>query len=472
MQLMGTFATFIKSFGLYFLGNILSKLMMFILLPIYTDHLKPEELGYYDVANTYLNLLITFLFIDIYVGIMRFVFDEQNKNNYYRPISNGMIIFAISLLLYSLSVFVVSLFFTVPYLIYIYLYGVCVVCNNLFGYLARTLDKNKVFAFSGVLGTFIIGAINIIGLLVFKGGIEVLYVASIIGLLVQILILENHLHVTRQFSIKFYDKSLLNSLVKYSLPLSLNSLAYWFLTGYSNVAISKMLGLEENGIYVVAMKFGLVINLLSTCFNLAWQEIIFKRGNEDKESLSLFYSKAVNLLISFLIMGALFLVHISNIIFPFMVADSYNLSKQIIPFCIIAAIINIISGFMGQIYAALKVTKTIVYSTFSACLLNVFIVPLFILKWGLVGATGAIVISYLCNVIMRINFIRKTVTIEIKFAKLAALCVLLVGSLYVYYQCGLLYNILMLVFLLILSLILYKEYLNALIHQFVRKKYE
>ena len=80
---MGTFATFIKSFGLYFLGNILSKLMMFILLPIYTDHLKPEELGYYDVANTYLNLLITFLFIDIYVGIMRFVFDEQNKNNYY-----------------------------------------------------------------------------------------------------------------------------------------------------------------------------------------------------------------------------------------------------------------------------------------------------------------------------------------------------------------------------------------------------
>lgn len=467
---MGTFTTFIKSFGLYFLGNILSKLMMFILLPIYTEYLAPEELGYYDVANTYLNLLITFLFIDIYVGIMRFVFDEQDKNNYYRPISNGIIIFVISLILYSLAVFTISLFYTIHYLLYIYIYGVCVVCNNLFGYLARTLNKNKVFAFSGVLGTFIIGGISIIGLLYFKGGIEVLYIASIIGLVVQILMLENHLHVTRQFSTKYYDKTLLNSLVKYSLPLSLNSLAYWFLTGYSNVAISKMLGLEENGIYVVAMKFGLVINLLSTCFNLAWQEIIFKRGNENKESLSLFYSKTVNLLISFLIIGALLLMHVSNIIFPFMVADSYILSKQIIPFCIIAAIINVISGFMGQIYAALKVTKTIVYSTFLACLLNVFIVPLFIMQWGLVGATGAIVISYLCNVIMRISFIRKTVVIEIQFAKLASLCILALGSLYVYYQCSPLYNICMLVFLLILSLILYKEYLNTLIHQIARKK--
>ena len=467
---MKTFSTFIKSFGLYFLGNILSKLMMFILLPIYTEHLAPEELGYYDVANTYLNLLITFLFIDIYVGIMRFVFDEQDKKNYYRPISNGIIIFVISLVLYSLTVFAISLFCTIHYLPYIYIYGICVVCNNLFGYLARTLNKNKVFAFSGVLGTFIIGSISIIGLLYFKGGIEVLYIASIIGLIAQILILESQLHVIQQFSSKYYDKNLLNSLVRYSLPLSLNSLAYWFLTGYSNVAISKMLGLEENGIYVVAMKFGLVINLLSTCFNLAWQEIIFKRGNESKESLSLFYSKAVNLLISFLVLGALLLVHVSNIIFPFMVADSYILSKQIIPFCIIAAIINVVSGFMGQIYAALKVTRTIVYSTFVACLLNVFIVPLFIVQWGLVGATAAIVLSYLSNVIMRISFIRKTVVIKIKFARLTFFCVLLLGSLYVYYQCSPIYNILMLVFLLALSLILHKEYLNALIHQFVHRK--
>ena len=50
---MGVRNTFVKSFGLYFLGNILSKIIMFILLPVYTDYLPPEELGYYDVANTY-----------------------------------------------------------------------------------------------------------------------------------------------------------------------------------------------------------------------------------------------------------------------------------------------------------------------------------------------------------------------------------------------------------------------------------
>ena len=70
-KVMGVRNTFVKSFGLYFLGNILSKIIMFILLPVYTDYLPPEELGYYDVANTYLNLLVTFLFVDIYVGIMQ-----------------------------------------------------------------------------------------------------------------------------------------------------------------------------------------------------------------------------------------------------------------------------------------------------------------------------------------------------------------------------------------------------------------
>ena len=45
-KVMGVRNTFVKSFGLYFLGNILSKIIMFILLPVYTDYLPPEELGY------------------------------------------------------------------------------------------------------------------------------------------------------------------------------------------------------------------------------------------------------------------------------------------------------------------------------------------------------------------------------------------------------------------------------------------
>lgn len=94
----------------------------------------------------------------------------------------------------------------------------------------------------------------------------------------------------------------------------------------------------------------------------------------------------MNLLVDFVGLGALILIHVSNLIFPYMVANSYESAKYIIPMCILAAIINVISGFMGQIYAALKATKIIVYSTFSACILNVVIVPFFCFTLGFIGS--------------------------------------------------------------------------------------
>ena len=88
---MNRFPDFAKSSVLYFFGNILSKLITFFLLPIYTSYISPEDLGYYDVSTTYLNLIVTFLFIDIYVAIMRFVFDEKHGSESNKPIFNGII---------------------------------------------------------------------------------------------------------------------------------------------------------------------------------------------------------------------------------------------------------------------------------------------------------------------------------------------------------------------------------------------
>lgn len=394
---------------------------------------------------------------------MRFLFDRKEADDYHKPISNGVIIFGVSLTLYTLMAILANMFAEIRFVNYIYVYGVGLVLNNLLGYLARSLNLNMIFAVSGVLGTLVTSFISVVGLICTKGGIEVLYIAAICGLFLQIGILEYHVHIWKYISLKYYDKSLLKSLFLFSLPLSLNSLAYWLLTGYSNVIISVMLNLRENGIYMVALKFGIVINLLSTCFNLAWQELIFRKGNDDRNALGVFYSKAINLLVDFVGIGALFLIHVSNLIFPYMVSDSYESALAIIPFCVIAAIINIVSGFMGQIYAALKATKIIVYSTLSACLLNVIIVPVFISCWGLLGATLAVVISYLVNVILRVYLIRSIVRIDFDRNALVFFGVLLAISLFVYYLGGVVGNGSMIVFLFLVGVIRFREQICVLI---------
>lgn len=449
--------SFVKSFGLYFLGNILSKLVMFFLLPIYTGYLSPDQLGYYDVANTYLNLLLTFLFVDIYVGIMRFLFDYKESDQPYKPISNGFLIFFISLSIYSLIAFVINLFWNIELIGYIYVYGVGLVFNNLFGYLARALGLNTLFAISGVVGTLVTCFVSLFGLQHLGGDISILYIAGICGFVIQILLLLMKMQLYRYLSFRYIDKDLLCSLFLFSIPLSLNSLAYWLLTGYSNIIISAMLGLDENGIYMVALKFSFIINLLSNCFNLAWQEIAFRKGNEDKQSLSVFYSNAMNLLIGFVGFGSIALMFVAWLLFPYMVSDAFYSAKGLIPMCIIAAVVNVVSGFMGQIYAALKQTKKIIYPTLIASVVNIIIVPLFVKWFGVLGATIAIVVSYSINVFMRIYLIRSSVAIYMNRRLLLKLCILLAIALIFYYESNVVCILMMLFFVLVFMLFYYKN---------------
>jgi len=436
---------------------------MFFLLPVYTSYILTSDLGYYDVSNNWLTLIITFLFVDIYVGIMRFIFDEKDKTTIHKPIFNGLIIFSTSLIIYSILAFLLWVIFDIRFIGYIYMYGVCMVFNNLLGYLSRALGYSKLFAISGVIATLVTSCLNIVGLVFLKWGIEALYLSAIIGLLIQIIILEGKLGIFRKLSIQSYDSDILKRLFKYSLPLSLNSLAYWLLTGYTNVMISHLLGLEANGIYMVAVKFGVVINLLSTCFNLAWQEIAFKKGNEDKRTLSLFYTKVVNLLINFLGIGAAALISISFVVFPFMVKGDYVSALDIIPLYIIVAVIAVVSGFLGQIYAALKATKVIMYSTITACAFNMVLVPLFISFWGLQGATLGMVVSYLVNVVMRIFVLRNTVRISINYKGLLAICCLLATAFGVFYSKNLYINIGFVFITCLIAVLVFWKYIKQIL---------
>jgi len=467
---MSILSHFLKSSGFYFLGNVLSKLVMFLLLPVYTSYIKPESLGYFDVSYTYLNLITTFLFVDIYVGIMRFVFDSPTASNVKKPILNGLIIFSVSFILYSILAVFLWLRFDIEYIEYIYIYGACLTVNNLLGYLARALGHNKLFAMSGVISTLTISLLNVVGIVVVKGGIEVLYISSIIGLLVQIVLLERVVRVRDCISFSLFDKELLRKLFHFSIPLSLNSLAFWLLTGYTNVAISYLLDLEANGIYMVAAKFGVAITLLSTCFNLAWQEVAFKKGNENSDELGRFYSGAINMLIKFFGLGAVCLIPVSYLLFPFVVKGEYVSSLNLIPLYVIVAVFSVISAFLGQIYAAIKATKEIMYSTMTACFLNLILVPLFIFKFELIGAMVGMLLSYFVNVCMRIIILRRYVRIIIDYKYLLILLPLVIMAFAVFYLGDTWANLILCISFSAISIFLFRDMLKLIVQNVRMKK--
>ena len=93
--IMKDFFKFIKSSGIYFVGSVLTKLISFILLPMYTSYINPTDYGTYDLYISYITFLCSVLFLDIWNGIMRFMFDYEG-NDKKKAINSGTGIFLIS----------------------------------------------------------------------------------------------------------------------------------------------------------------------------------------------------------------------------------------------------------------------------------------------------------------------------------------------------------------------------------------
>lgn len=69
----------ITTTGIYFLGTVGTKLISFLLLPLYTAYIIPSQYGQYDVNINYALLFASICFLDIWTGIMKFMFEYKEK---------------------------------------------------------------------------------------------------------------------------------------------------------------------------------------------------------------------------------------------------------------------------------------------------------------------------------------------------------------------------------------------------------
>ena len=69
----------INSTIIYSIGNFSSKLLIFLLLPLYTLYLSKEEFGVYDILLTTIYLLIPILSFQISQSLYRWIIYSDNK---------------------------------------------------------------------------------------------------------------------------------------------------------------------------------------------------------------------------------------------------------------------------------------------------------------------------------------------------------------------------------------------------------
>ena len=160
-----------QSSVIYFIGQILSKIISFLLLPLYTNYINTSDFGYYDFTVSILGVIVPVIFLEIWTGTLRFGVEKQDECGKSKVINNTMILGMGSLVLYSIIYVVFMSLFPFELPLWIYLYSFFWVIQLFLLSVARVYGKNVLYASSGVISVFFNAAVTILVVMLTNGSI-------------------------------------------------------------------------------------------------------------------------------------------------------------------------------------------------------------------------------------------------------------------------------------------------------------
>lgn len=428
---MNKLKRFMSTTLVYFVGNVLSKLVVFFLLPLYTSRISPEQYGYYDLVLAFINLFAPIFFLQIWDGMFRVSFDYGNNADKYKVISNAYVVALLGTFVYSILFSVIQAQFEIKYSLYVFIYGIAFAFHYLYGYVCRVFLANKMYALSGLINTTVTAVLNIILIVKFNWDVKSLYFAPAIGMLVQILIIEIKFKTISKFRIKDITVSECMKLVRFSIPLCLSSVSYWLLSGFTKVLIAQLLGTADNGLFAVANKFSTATVLIITIFQYAWNELAYIMSN-DTDRVKI-YNICIDLLLKFALLGGAGICIFIKIIFPYIIHEQYSAALAIIPATILGSMTNSAAGFISTLFMTEKKTKEIMISTIIASGVNIILGFVCTKAFKLHGATISLAIAFTLLMLIRLFQAIKYFNIKIDFKQHILSIFVLVAAIAEYY---------------------------------------
>ena len=423
---------FIKDIGIYAIGNIGSKLITFLMVPMYTHYINTSDFGYYDVCLTYCMLLIPLVTLQLRDGAFRFLLDCGNETQRQRIVtfvSRTMLsTIAVSLIITA----VLSMTVSIKYLGYIFGMLIAMSLQEVYSQVFRGLGNNRAFVAVGMISAFGIGLFSIIFVVLLGWGIEGVYLANIIARVLALVIVEMRVRlITRNTRWNISAREVGKDILRYTLPLLPGSLCWWLTGSSDRQFIRYFLGLDVNGVYAVAIRFTGIINTLAIIFYQAWQETaILQYNSPDRDR---FFSRMFN---SYIYVLALILIPYAFLLkvnYGWLVAPEYHESLNFIYPLGVSAVIFAIAAFFDMGYQCAKDTPRTLPAIMLAAIVNVVLNFALIKPLGVYGVIATQLVTYLVLVTYRWHDMRRYFTLKIYHRTALPIVMLLVSAVPFYY---------------------------------------
>lgn len=393
---------------IFAIGNMGSKLISILMVPLYTFYLTTSEYGSVDLITTTVSMLLPVISLSVFDAVLRFAMDKSE--NVSSVLSNGLIITVIGALLFTAGVTPILNYFNVHYSLFLILILILQAVQSLFSEFARSIDKVKIFAFNGILGTLATAIFNLIFLIVMHKGIYGYLWSIVLAMLICCLFLIFSLKIWEKISIQLINWKISKRMLIYSIPLIPNALSWWANSAASRYFILYFVGVSANGLYAVANKIPSLLSMINSIFFQAWQ--LSAIDQYDSNQNNKFYSNVFMYYSEVMFVATAMIIFLVKPIIKMFISSTFYDSWKIVPFLLISVLYSCFAGFIGTNYIAAKKTSGIMITTLLGALINIAFNFVFTPILGVIGSSIASLLSFFIIFLLRVRDTKKFVQIK------------------------------------------------------------
>jgi O-antigen/teichoic acid export membrane protein len=398
----------VMDIAVFTMGTVLTKVVQFLLMPLYTTYMTTEAYGMAELTNNMSELFFPIVTLCIYEAVFRYTVGSQYKKEQ---------VFSIGIKLVSISALIGAIILIVSNVIKQYHYAWCLYFilymysfRMLVAYYIRGKGYTKLFAASGIMNAIFLALFSYLFLVRFQWSVEgyllaigISYMASMI-----FLIIGGNVYSDIIWNIK--DKILCRELLKYSTPLIIYNIGYWVTTMSGRYILLWSKGASDAGIYAAVVKLAAVINMFQQAFYAAFQLNTSREYNStDKEE---YFSNIFRLYSATMLVFGSFVVSVSPLLAKFTLKKDFYDARIYLSIILFIAIVDCMFCFYKTMYSTFKLTARAVPSMLLGAFINIVVGIATVEKYGIWGICLATLFCYVSQIIYRIIDVNKFVKIK------------------------------------------------------------
>lgn len=426
----------ISNAGVYVLGNLMQKALAFLLIPVYTRYLSPEDYGITGLAFTTGTVITIVLGFGIFGSIARHYFDFAPASNRLKEyittnylallIFSGILTFLLDLTgPYWWSTITSG---NIPYAPYIRIVLWTSFAEMLFQIpLSLYRNEQNAVAFISVQTfNFVLTLLaTILFVVFFQWGATGQLLGSFVASTTTATLLS--VIVFRRWFTPHINWGDLKMSLSYGLPLVPHSLAAWAMAAIGRFILEPRVSLAELGLYNLGYQVGMVMAVLVNSINMAWMPYYFGIMKNDAQPEKKI-QRVVELYVALVGGLCLVIVLFSRELLGFLVQESYQPAAVYIPLILFSYLLNGYYFFFSAPLFYFKKTNLIPIITISSAVINVMLNFWWISFFGALGSAWATSVTYIFFLGISFVLARRWILINFAWGRLLVTNLLLFGA--------------------------------------------